>query len=159
MAFNTDNFLVIGGGNPYRPNDYFVHERENNDGKPGKIVTMADGRGDLKEVAQSYIEEGFDPSKIIINGQLASDVFELESKKDDKMPKQPKANTTFSEKLAVLLALGRARSHSANQIAQEQVLQDNLRFQDLVNQQNHLQFIDQTNLINQQNTLQMHGMM
>ncbi len=80
MAFDPNNFLVIGGGNPYRPNDVFIHERENVDGKPGKIVTMGDARGDVNEIAQEYIEEGFDPKKIIINGQPASDVFQAKEK-------------------------------------------------------------------------------
>lgn len=90
MSFNPSNFLFIGGGNPYRPGDFFVHERENNNGKPGRVITMCDGNGDLKEVAQSYIAQGFDPSRIIINGQPATDVFESKGGKDVP-PKEDKS--------------------------------------------------------------------
>lgn len=79
MAFDTNNYLVIGGGGASRPNDVFIHERENDNGKPGKIVTMADGKGDVKEIAKGYIEQGFNPEKIIINGQLATDVFQKQN--------------------------------------------------------------------------------
>lgn len=154
MAFDTGNFLVIGGGNPYRPGDFFIHERENVDGKPGKIVTMADGRGDLKEVAQSYIEKGFDPSKIIINGQPASDLFETEAKDESVDKKDKKLSLGDRMKLGLLLlANGFRGTNSTDQIAQQQIFQDNLRFQDMINMQMQQQFIDQVNL---QNTLQMH---
>lgn len=86
MAFDNGNFLIIAGANPNQPGPFFIHERENNNGQPGKIITMADGNGDVNEVAQSYIKDGFDPSKIIINGQPASDIFQ----KGDK----PSKNTT-----------------------------------------------------------------
>ncbi len=76
MVFNPNNYIIIGS-NPYdNSRDVYIHERENVDGKPGKIVTMGDARGDVKEIAKGYIEKGFDPSKIIINGQPAQDVFE-----------------------------------------------------------------------------------
>jgi len=75
MAFDSGNFLVIGSADASTTGPFFVQERENNNGKPGKIVTFADGKGDVNEVAKGYIEDGFDPKKIIINGQLASDVF------------------------------------------------------------------------------------
>ncbi|MBQ2610935.1 hypothetical protein IJF81_00930 [bacterium] len=75
MSFDKDSFIIIGSENPYRPNEFFVHERTDDNGKPGKIVKMADGRGDVKEIAKEYIKEGFDPQKIIINGQPAEDIF------------------------------------------------------------------------------------
>lgn len=81
MAFNTGNFLVICGDGS-QSGKFFIHERKDNAGTPGEIVTMADGRGDVKEVAQTYIKDGFDPKKVIINGQLASDVFEKNSTAD-----------------------------------------------------------------------------
>lgn len=91
MAFDNGNFLIIAGATPNQPGPFFIHERENNNGQPGKIVTMADGNGDINEVAKSYIKDGFDPSKIIINGQPASDVFQkgdkpLENKTAQKPP-------------------------------------------------------------------------
>lgn len=79
MVFNPNNYIIIGS-NPYgNSRDVYIHERENVDGKPGKIVTMGDARGDVKEIAKGYIEKGFDPSKIIINGQPAQDVFEKQN--------------------------------------------------------------------------------
>ena len=81
MSLDKNNYIIIGSSSPYRPNEVYIHERINDNGKPGKIVTMADGRGNVKEIAKGYIEEGFDPSKIIINGQPAKDVFE--HKKDN----------------------------------------------------------------------------
>lgn len=89
MAFDPNNFIIIGGASPYRPNDVFIHERENVDGKPGKIVTMGDARGDVKEIAKDYIDKGFDPSKIIINGQPATDVFEKQDNKIESKSSQP----------------------------------------------------------------------
>ena len=59
---------------------WYVHEfSANKDGSPGKLTRMVDGTGDVNQVAKSYIERGFDPSKIKINGQLASDVFSKNS--------------------------------------------------------------------------------
>ena len=76
MAFNPNNYLVIGS-DPKGSGDYFIHERKTTvDGKPGEVVTLADGNGDVKKVAERYIEEGFNPDKIIINGQPATDVFQ-----------------------------------------------------------------------------------
>ena len=76
MAFNPNNYLVIGS-DPKGSGDYFIHERKTTvDGKPGEVVTLADGKGDVKKVAERYIEEGFNPDKIIINGQPATDVFQ-----------------------------------------------------------------------------------
>lgn len=83
MAFDSGNFLIIGSAGPYGKTDFFVQEREDNGGKPGKVLTFADGRGDVREVAQSYIKDGFDPKKIIINGQLASDMFEKTAEKNE----------------------------------------------------------------------------
>lgn len=80
MAFDNGNFLIIAGAPPNQPGPFFIHEREDANGKPGKIVTMADGKGDINEVAKGYIKDGFDPAKIIINGQLASDVFQTQTK-------------------------------------------------------------------------------
>lgn len=70
----NSNYVIIGQ-NP-KTKDFWFHERENNNGKPGKVICMGDGRGDLKGTVDWYVEKGFDPSKIIINGQPASDVFE-----------------------------------------------------------------------------------
>ena len=81
MTFDKNNYIIIGSGSQYRPNEVYVHERANDNGKPGKIVTMADGKGDVKEIAKQYIEQGFDPKKIIINGQPAEDIFVHEKEK------------------------------------------------------------------------------
>ena len=76
MAFDSNNFLIIGG-KPQGTGDYFIHERKATaDGKPGEVVTFVDGKGDVKKVAEHYIEEGFNPDKIIINGEPATDVFQ-----------------------------------------------------------------------------------
>ena len=77
MSFNPSNYLIIGSESALGQGNYYIHEREvNKDGKPGKIVTFADGNGDVKEVAKTYVEKGFDPKKIVINGQPATDVFQ-----------------------------------------------------------------------------------
>ena len=73
MSFDAGNYLIVGNNGP---KDIYIHERANNNGKPGKILTFADAKGDANEIAKDYIERGFDPKKIIINGQLASDVFQ-----------------------------------------------------------------------------------
>ena len=76
MAFDLSNYLVIGS-DPSGSGHYYVHERKTtSDGKPGEIVTLADGNGDVRQVVQRYVEAGFNPEKIIINGQLATDVFQ-----------------------------------------------------------------------------------
>ena len=95
MAFNTSNYLFIAGGDSYRPGDFYVQEREcNADGTPGKVVTFADGNGEVEEVAKSYIKDGFDPKKIIINGQPATDVFEKSGvDKEEKSKKKSKLDT------------------------------------------------------------------
>ena len=66
MAFDTGNYIIIGGSGSNRSNDVWIHERENNNGRPGKVLTMADAKGDVKEIAKTYIDRGFDPNKIII---------------------------------------------------------------------------------------------
>ena len=76
MEFNPNNYIIIGSNGYGKSSDVYIHERENVDGKPGKIVTMGDAKGDVKEIAQEYIKDGFDPRKIIINGQPAQDIFE-----------------------------------------------------------------------------------
>ncbi len=83
MAFDTGNYIIIGGSGSNKSNDVWIHERENNNGKPGKVLTMADAKGDVKEIAKTYIDKGFDPNKIIINGQPAKDVFNHETKNND----------------------------------------------------------------------------
>lgn len=84
-VMNT-NFVIIGQD----PNsqDFFFHERADKDGQPGQIVKMGDGKGDITKTVKGLIEEGFDPSKIIINGQPATDLFQkTDNKKDEvKLP-------------------------------------------------------------------------
>lgn len=100
MAFDTGNFLVICGDGTQGGN-FFIHERKDNAGKPGEIVTMADGKGDVNEVAKSYINDGFDPKKVIINGQLASDVFEKSDAGDKKVDNNEKAKQLASAYLTL----------------------------------------------------------
>ena len=76
---NPSNYLIVGS-DPYGSGNYYIHEREcKENGQPGKIITMADGKGDVKQVVQEYIEEGFDPKKIVLNGQPVTDVFQKSS--------------------------------------------------------------------------------
>ncbi len=101
MAFNPNNYLVIGSDTSQGSGNYYIHEREcNKDGTPGKIVTFADGKGAPKEVAQTYIEKGFDPKKIIINGQPSNDVFQ---KSTDAPAKQKQAEQLQNVGKAALL--------------------------------------------------------
>lgn len=74
QAMNS-GYVTICSENPNGGN-FFIHERDEH----GKMTKMLDGKcNDVQSVAQRYIEQGFDPSKIKINGQLASDVFQTSS--------------------------------------------------------------------------------
>ena len=70
---NNYDFVIIGQD----PNtkDFWYHQRENNDGKPGKINLMGDGKGDVRPMINTYVKDGYDPQKIIYNGQPVTDVF------------------------------------------------------------------------------------
>ncbi len=73
----SNGYVSIGNSGQ---NSWYVHEfSANKDGSPGKLTKMIDGAGDINQVAKSYIDKGFDPSKIKINGQIASDVFNKDS--------------------------------------------------------------------------------
>jgi hypothetical protein len=49
-------------------------------GKPGKVDIMGDGKGDIKGTVKDYVEKGYNPDKIFIDGQPASDVFQKDGK-------------------------------------------------------------------------------
>ena len=91
-AFSNPNNYLILASDPSGSGNYFIHEREtHSNGPPGKVVAMGDGKADVRQVAQTYIEDGFDPNKIIINGQPASDVFQKQGEQT--------VNKTTNEKM------------------------------------------------------------
>ncbi len=55
--------------------DFWIQQREDNDGKPGKVNLFADGSGDVRPSINNYVRNGYDPEKIIYNGQPVTDVF------------------------------------------------------------------------------------
>ena len=67
------NFVVIGQDPSTK--DFWLHEREDNNGKPGKIGLMADGKGDVRPTINAYVSKGYAPERIIYNGQPVTDVF------------------------------------------------------------------------------------
>ena len=73
IGSNNTSFVIIG--QDPKSNAFWIHERENKDGKPGKIGLMADGKGDVRPTINSYVSKGYDPSHIIYNGQPVTDVF------------------------------------------------------------------------------------
>lgn len=80
MPINNDNFVIIGSEKQIKANQqspFYVQERENINGKAGKVTKLIDGKGDALDVAKSYIKDGFDPSKIIINGEPVTDVLDM----------------------------------------------------------------------------------
>ena len=66
-------FVMIG--QDAKTKTFWVHERENNDGKPGKVGLMADGSGDVRPTINAYVKNGYAPERIIYNGQPVTDVF------------------------------------------------------------------------------------
>lgn len=74
MLKNPGNYVIIGQ-NP-KDGRFWIHERENKNNKPGKVVTFIDGKGDVKNTIKNYIEKGYNSNKIIYNGQPITDVFE-----------------------------------------------------------------------------------
>ena len=60
MTFDKNNYIIIGSGSQYRPNEVYVQSLD---------------------IELQYIEQGFDPKKIIINGQPAEDIFVHEKEK------------------------------------------------------------------------------
>ena len=70
----TSNFIIIGQDPVTK--DFYYQQREDKDGIPGKINgPMGDGKGDVRGVVNSFVKEGFQPEKIIYNGQPITDVF------------------------------------------------------------------------------------
>ena len=70
---SNTGFVFIGQHN--YTDDFWAHEREDNNGKPGKVNKMIDGSGDVRPLVNDYVQKGYDPSKIILNGQPVTDVF------------------------------------------------------------------------------------
>lgn len=75
---------VIIGQDP-KTLDFWYHERENNNGKPGAIQLMGDGKGDVRGMVNDYVHNGYDPEKIILNGQPITDVFTRTTDKDGQV--------------------------------------------------------------------------
>ena len=65
---------VMIGQDP-RTKDFWIQEREDNNGMPGKVNLLADGMGDVRPSINGYVKKGYDPEKIIYNGQPVTDVF------------------------------------------------------------------------------------
>ena len=154
MAFDSGNFLIIGGSGD-RDQRVYIQERLNNNGQIGKVVTFADGKGDAKEIAERYIERGFDPNKVIINGQLASDVFQSENSVKNKVeaPESQASKSSFVSRLvnsfawANLLASKRNNSlQQANEIANQQMMIHNQMAQQMheLAMQSHMTAVQMT---------------
>ena len=77
MTVGMNNVFVMVGQDP-KTKDFFYHERENNNGNPGKIRVMGDGKGDVRPLVNSYIKDGVPSENIFVNGQNVEDVFTKE---------------------------------------------------------------------------------
>lgn len=72
MASNN-GFVIIG--QDIATKEFWVHQRANQNGKPGNVELMADGNGDVRQTVNNYVKKGYDPQRIIYNGQPVTDVF------------------------------------------------------------------------------------
>lgn len=70
----SNNGFVVIGQDPYSK-DFWYHQRKCEEGKPCNIELMGDGSGDVRPLINSYVKKGYDPEKIIYNGQPVTDVF------------------------------------------------------------------------------------
>lgn len=93
MEINKNNFVIIGSEKNVKSNlgdtKFFIQERKDEDGQPGKVEKLVDGKGSVNAIAESYIREGFDPSKIIINGEPATDVLHLNKDRMKEINRAP----------------------------------------------------------------------
>lgn len=85
MEINKNNFIVIMSEKNVKSNlndsKVAIQERKDTDGKPGKVEKLMDGKGNVNAIAEGFIRDGFDPKKIIINGEPSTDVLHLNNKK------------------------------------------------------------------------------
>lgn len=160
MGMDVSNFYAINTvdrGNGKK--GFYFHEYRNENGKAAELVTMGDGIGDAKEAAEGFIKRGFDPDKIKINGQLASDIF----KKENAEPK--KENDIIDTTNLTGFAKFKAKAHNFIEKAKNffskapkmpaPVMANSLNNNnsaELTNQQHQL-IMDTVNQMNQQNII------
>ena len=70
----SNNGFVVIGQDPYSK-DFWYHQHKCEEGKPCNVELMGDGNGDVRPLINSYVKKGYDPEKIIYNGQPVTDVF------------------------------------------------------------------------------------
>ena len=165
MGMNVSNFYAINTidkGNGKK--GFYFHEYRNDNGKAAELVTMGDGFGDAKEAAESFIKQGFDPNKIKINGQLASDIFGKENSKPAKTTELTgfskfKAKVSnfmqnvknFFSKMPVPVMANNLNNDNSAMLANQQ----HQMMMETINQQNFINQMNQDNMMH----MQMMGMM
>ena len=70
----SNNGFVVIGQDPYSK-DFWYHQHKCEEGKPCNIELMGDGNGDVRPLINNYVKKGYEPEKIIYNGQPVTDVF------------------------------------------------------------------------------------
>lgn len=165
MGMNVSNFYAINTidkGNGKK--GFYFHEYRNDNGKAAELVTTGDGFGDAKEAAESFIKQGFDPNKIKINGQLASDIFGKENSKPAKTTELTgfskfKAKVSnfmqnvknFFSKMPVPVMASNINNDNSAMLANQQ----HQMMMETINQQNFINQMNQDNMMQ----MQMMGMM
>lgn len=168
MGMNVSNFYAINTidkGNGKK--GFYFHEYRNDNGKAAELVTTGDGFGDAKEAAESFIKQGFDPNKIKINGQLASDIFGKEDNKQTETKElkgfakikakvsnfMQKAKNFFSKvpKMPVPVMANNLNNDNSAMLANQQ----HQMMMETINQQNFINQMNQDNMMH----MQMMGMM
>ena len=165
MGMNVSNFYAINTidkGNGKK--GFYFHEYRNDNGKAAELVTTGDGFGDAKEAAESFIKQGFDPNKIKINGQLASDIFGKENSKPAKTTELTgfskfKAKVSnfmqnvknFFSKMPVPVMANNLNNDNSAMLANQQ----HQMMMETINQQNFINQMNQDNMMQ----MQMMGMM
>lgn len=165
MGMNVSNFYAINTidkGNGKK--GFYFHEYRNDNGKAAELITTGDGFGDAKEAAESFIKQGFDPNKIKINGQLASDIFGKENSKPAKTTELTgfskfKAKVSnfmqnvknFFSKMPVPVMANNLNNDNSAMLANQQ----HQMMMETINQQNFINQMNQDNMMQ----MQMMGMM
>ncbi len=160
MGMDVSNFYAINTidkGNGQK--GFYFHEYRNDNGKAAELVTMGDGFGDAKEAAKSFIDRGFDPDKIKINGQLASDIFGKENNKPAEtkeltgFAKFKAKATNFIQKLKTSLAsITKFMPKTTTGMDSSVMLanQQNQLMMEQINQQNFINQLNQDNMAHMQ---------
>lgn len=161
MGMDVSNFYAINTidkGNGQK--GFYFHEYRNDNGKAAELVTMGDGFGDAKEAAKSFIDRGFDPDKIKINGQLASDIFGKENNKPAEtkeltgFAKFKAKATNFIQKLKTSLAsITKFMPKTTTTGMDSSVMlanQQNQLMMEQINQQNFINQLNQDNMLHMQ---------